>query len=127
MASVSGFKTRNAERDRETDLGRLSRMKSFLEQVASEIEAERAGLETRYRNEVSDAGFLLGAIDNDEAPARSAARADALTASIMRCERRLETLGRQVELMREIVQFVGRFEATAEPVQGTGEPARATA
>lgn len=127
MASISGFRTRSPKRDRETDLGRLSRMTTFLEQVAGEIEAERAGLETRYRNEVSDAGFLLGAIENDEASARSMARAEALTTSIMRCERRLETLARQADLMREIVQFVGRFETVAEPARSADEPARAVA
>jgi hypothetical protein len=127
MASISGFRTRSPERDRETDLGRLSRMTSFLGQLAGEIEAERAGLETRYRNEVSDAGFLLGAIENDEVSARSTARAEALTTSIMRGERRLETLARQADLMREIVQFVERFETVAEPAQSTGEPARAMA
>jgi hypothetical protein len=121
---ASGFRTRSPERDSETDIGRLSRMTAFLEQIAVEIAAEQAGLSTRYRDEVSDAGFLLAAMENDEVSGRSRARAEELTTSIMRCERRLETLSRQAGLMREIVQFLGQFADAPQTVQASVEPAR---
>lgn len=127
MASISGFRTRSPERDRETDIGRVARMTTFLSQIAAEIEVEKAGLEARYRDEVSDAGFLLAAMENEEASTRSAARAEALTSSIMRCERRLETLARQAELMRDMVRFLDRFVEQDQPQHSAVEPARTRA
>jgi hypothetical protein len=127
MASTSGFRTRSPERDRETDIARVARMMTFLNQIAADIEAEKAGLETRYRNEVTDAGFLLAAVENEEASTRSTARVEALTTSIMRCERRLDTLSRQADLMREMVRFLERFVEQDQPQQDAMEPARARA
>jgi hypothetical protein len=124
---ASGFRTRSPERDHETDRGRLSRMTAFLEQIAAEIRAEQAGLQTRYHNEVSDAGFLLAAMENDEVSGRSKSRAQELTTSIMRSERRLETLSRQAALMRDMVHFLDRFLEEPQTVRAGSEPARASA
>jgi hypothetical protein len=124
---ASGFRTRSPERDHETDIGRLSRMTAFLEQIAAEIAAEQAGLSTRYRDEVSDAGFLLAAMENDEVSGRSRARAEELTTSIMHCERRLETLSRQAGFMRDMLQFLDRFVDAPQTTQARAEPARASA
>ena len=84
MASIFGFRTRSADRDDTTDAQRLARIKALIAQVAAEIEAESAGLEKRCRNQATDAGFLVEAIDNAEVSARSEARVDELTSSLLR-------------------------------------------
>jgi hypothetical protein len=124
---ASGFRTRSPNRDHETDKGRLSRMTAFLEQIAAEITKEQAGLSARYRDEVSDAGFLMAAMENDEVSGRSKSRAEELTRSIMGCERRLETLSRQAALMRDMTRFLDRFLEEPQTAQAVSEPARASA
>ena len=109
MASIFGFRTRSADRDGATDAGRLARMKALIAQVAAEIEAESTGLEKRCRNEATDAGFLVEAIDNDEVSARSEARVEELTSSLLRGERRLATLSRQLVLLDELLALLQRF------------------
>jgi len=127
MVSLFGFRTRSAERDREKDEERLLRMREFFEDMVSEIEDERAGLERRYRSQVTDAGFLVEALDNGEASAMAGAREKALSTSIMRCEQRLATLSRQMDqvvlLVRALDQFAGASkDEEAFPPAPTGSP-----
>jgi hypothetical protein len=102
MASIFPFRTRRRERDEETDEARFTRLASVVAQIAAEIETERTGLETRYRSETADAGFLLEALANDDASVRSSVRAEHLTSSILRCEQRLATLAGHAGLMTEL-------------------------
>jgi hypothetical protein len=109
MASIFPFRTRSQDRDDATDAARMGRLRALVTQIASEIEFEKAGLEARYRSETADAGFLFEALANDDASARSAARADELTASILRGEQRLAALEQQAAFVSELRLLLETF------------------
>ncbi|MBZ9809522.1 hypothetical protein LB542_04850 [Mesorhizobium sp. BR1-1-9] len=102
MASIFGFRSRNPARDRQTDISRLDRLAKLFEQIAAEIEAERNGLENRYKATAANAAFLVEAMENGSASARRSAEVDELTTSILNCERRIAALSRQNGMVREL-------------------------
>lgn len=102
MASIFGFRSRDPARDRQTDGSRLDRLARLFEQIAAEIETERAGLENRYRTKSTNAAFLVEAMENGSASDRRSSEVSALTESILNCERRIAALSRQNGMMKEI-------------------------
>ncbi|MGX7876420.1 hypothetical protein ACVDG5_030385 [Mesorhizobium sp. ORM6] len=102
MASIFGFRSRDPARDRQTDIGRLDRLAKLFEQIAAEIEAEKAGLESRYRKTATNAAFLVEAMENGSASQRRSSEVSALTKSILNCERRIAALSRQNGMMKEL-------------------------
>ena len=102
MASIFGFRSRDPARDRQADVSRLDRLAKLFEQIASEIEAERVGLENRYRTTATNAAFLVEAMENGSASDRRSSEVSALTTSILNCERRIAALSRQDGMMKEL-------------------------
>lgn len=102
--SSARFLTRDPMRDHRTDTGRLYRLSSTIEQIISEIEAERQGLEHRYGRECRDAGLLMDAMENDGGPNAPSERLNGLTRSILHCDRRLALLSLQADLVRQLQQ-----------------------
>ncbi|MFC3327231.1 hypothetical protein [Mesorhizobium cantuariense] len=102
MASIFGFRSRDPARDRQTDVSRLDRLAKLFEQIAAEIESERAGLENRYRTKATNAAFLVEAMENGSASDRRSSEVSALTESILNCERRIAALSRQDGMMKEL-------------------------
>ncbi|WP_421914801.1 hypothetical protein [Mesorhizobium sp.] len=100
MASIFGFRSRNPARDRQTDVSRLDRLARLFDQISAEVEAERNGLENRYRAKAANAAFLVEAMENGSASGRSSEIGD-LTKSILNCERRIAVLSRQHLRMKE--------------------------
>lgn len=99
---VFNFRTRSPERDDATDAARFDRLARLLNELADEISVERSGLERRYRSAATDAAFLVEAIENDDARGRSDDRVEDLTASIVSCERRLESLAHHASVLNEL-------------------------
>ncbi len=95
MASIFGFRSRDPARDRQTDVSRFDRLAKLFEQIAAEIEAERAGLESRYRKTATNAAFLVEAMENGSTSDRRSSEVSALTKSILNYERRIAALSRQ--------------------------------
>lgn len=102
MASIFGFRSRDPARDRQTDLSRFDRLAKLLDQIAGEIEAEKTGLENRYRSKATNAAFLVEAMENGSASASRSSEVTELTNSILNCERRIAALTRQNSLMKEL-------------------------
>lgn len=102
MASIFGFRSRDPARDRQTDVSRLDRLAKLFEQIAAEIESEKAGLENRYRTKATNAAFLIEAMENGSASDKRSSEVSALTQSILNCERRIAALSRQDGMMKEI-------------------------
>lgn len=99
MASIFAFRTRSPDRDRGTDLARFDQLAHWLEQLTSEIEAERSGIRNRYEAVSANAAFLVEAMDNSEVSSRRADEMDRLTETLKTCLRRIEALGRQTEFV----------------------------
>ena len=104
MARLFDFRTRSRDRDRQTDEKRLARLSALLDEVASEIENERAGLSKRLHEQSADAGFLSDALDNGELLARSADRLQQLTAALTYGQLRIAELERQAEFIETLRQ-----------------------
>ncbi|UCI31350.1 hypothetical protein [Mesorhizobium sp. B4-1-4] len=102
MASIFGFRSREPARDRQADIARLDRLAKLFEQIAAEIEAEKTGLESRYRKTATNAAFLVEAMENGSASDRRSSEVSALTKSILNCERRIAALSRQNGMMQEL-------------------------
>lgn len=102
MASIFGFRSRNPVRDRETDLQRFDRLAKLFDQIAAEIETEKAGLENRYSSTAANAAFLVEAMENGSASTSKGSDVSAMTNSILNCERRIAELARQKGLMKQL-------------------------
>lgn len=102
MASIFGFRSRDPARDRQTDLQRFDRLAKLFDQIAAEIEAEKTGLENRYKSTAANAAFLVEAMENGSASASKGSDVSAMTNSILNCERRIAELARQKGLMKEL-------------------------
>ncbi|RVC25082.1 hypothetical protein EN879_07565 [Mesorhizobium sp. M7A.F.Ca.AU.002.02.1.1] len=102
MASIFGFRSRDPARDRQADVSRLDRLAKLFEQIAAEIEAERTGLENRYRTTSTNAACLVEAMENGSASDKRSSEVSALTQSILNCERRIAALSRQDGMMKEL-------------------------
>ncbi|TPI11838.1 hypothetical protein FJW06_19420 [Mesorhizobium sp. B4-1-3] len=122
MASIFGFRSRDPARDRQTDLQRFDRLAKLFDQIAAEIEAEKTGLENRYKSTAANAAFLVEAMENGSASASKESDVSAMTNSILNCERRIAELARQKGLMKEL-----RHSLDAIVEDGSDRPAaRAT-
>ena len=102
MASIFGFRSRDPARDRQTDLQRFDRLAKLFDQIAAEIEVEKAGLENRYKSTAANAAFLVEAMENGSASTSKGSDVSAMTNSILNCERRIAELARQKGLMKEL-------------------------
>ena len=121
MASIFGFRSRNPVRDRETDLQRFDRLAKLFDQIAAEIETEKAGLENRYSSTAANAAFLVEAMENGSASTSKGSDVSAMTNSILNCERRIAELARQKGLMKQL-----RHSLDAIVEDGPGRSARQT-
>ncbi len=102
MASIFGFRSRDPARDRQTDLQRLDRLAKLFDQISAEIEAEKTGLENRYRSTATNAAFLVEAMENGSASTDKSSDVSAMTGAILNYERRIAELTRQKGLMKEL-------------------------
>lgn len=109
MRSVFGFKTRSADRDRQTDTMRFQRIRDLIAEVSGEMDREKTGFEKRYGTVAADAAFLVEAMDNEAALAGDNERIASLTESLRACERRIAFLNKQMLFMEECRQFVQQF------------------
>ncbi|UVK43331.1 hypothetical protein BPNPMPFG_005113 [Mesorhizobium sp. AR07] len=124
MASIFGFRSRDPARDRQNDVSRLDRLAKLFEQVTAEIEAERDGLENRYRTKATNAAFLVEAMENGSASERRSSEVSALTKSILDCERRIAALSRQNGMMKEVRHSLDMVFDENSDSAGTAEFAR---
>ncbi|WP_406872424.1 hypothetical protein WHT83_22315 [Aminobacter sp. P9b] len=109
MASIFAFRTRSPDRDRETDVTRFEQLARSLDQLTSEIDAERTGIRNRYEAVSANAAFLVEAMDNSEASSRRADDMDRWTESLKTCLRRIEALGRQTEFIAGLRHALDTF------------------
>ncbi|MBT1158851.1 hypothetical protein J1C56_25070 [Aminobacter anthyllidis] len=109
MASIFAFRTRSPDRDRATDKVRFDQLARSLDQLSSEIAAERTGIRKRYEAVSANAAFLVEAMDNSEVSQRRATEMDQLTETLKTCLRRIEALGRQTEFVAELRHVLDTF------------------
>jgi len=122
MRATKPFRTRNPQRDRETDAARAARLNAFLNDLRVEIERERDGLRGRYEDVTERAAFSQQALEDDEAgPGMSSAIED-MTRTMVRYSDRLAALEEQAAFVIELLDHASLF-----PQQSGGAPDPASA
>ncbi len=99
------FRTRDPARDSETDTARFSRLTAMLDDLLEEMEAERTGLQARYQRVADNAAFSLEEFENEQTEVMST-RANELTATLMACSKRLQSLEDQAAFIQKLRQEV---------------------
>ncbi|GLS31508.1 hypothetical protein SAMN04488498_102106 [Mesorhizobium albiziae] len=112
-----GFRTRNPDRDRETDAARIQKLRQALFDVRSELEGEKVGLQGRYETASADAAFSQQAMEEGRGSPEISTRIDDLTTSLINYSRRIATLDRQSA-------FIGEMLVKLEGYPGGGEARR---
>ena len=103
------FRMRSAERDRETDLGRLQRLRQLLTDIRTEMEREKNGLRDRYEKVTTNAAFSQQALEDDSVGEGMSAKIDDMTDRMVRYTRRIASLGTQIDFVTEIDRRVEAF------------------
>ena len=101
MASIFTFRTRSADRDRETDSRRLQSLRASFDELCGQIRGEEEGLRRRYERVRDQAAFAVQNLDNGGS-ARLAAKADTLARTLGQCEARLATLKAQSDFLASL-------------------------
>jgi hypothetical protein len=121
--ALFSFRTRNPQRDRETDLGRLGQLLGLLRRLQAEIEAEKSGLQARYRQAQDSAAFALEAFENGDGTDLSG-KADELALSMRRYQARIAALEKQAAFIRnaetEATTFYDTLKSAAEEMAKAG-------
>ncbi|MGB3386978.1 MAG: hypothetical protein WBA88_03245 [Pseudaminobacter sp.] len=101
--ALFGFRTRNPERDRETDESRQQRLRQFLGDLRAEIQRERDGLKERYEKITADAAFSQQALEDNRAAADTSSKIDEMTESMIRYTKRIGSLEQQISFMNQML------------------------
>jgi uncharacterized coiled-coil protein SlyX len=119
------FQTRNPNRDRETDAGRLQRLNRMLADLRAEMERERNGLRDRYEKVAADAAFSQQALENDRVEAAMSSKIDDMTDIMIRYRGRIQSLEKQIGFVTDLH---GQVEAFSQENAGESlSPAAARA
>ena len=103
------FRTRGPQRDRETDMARLSRLCSSLDDLRAEIEHERDGLRGRYESVTARAAFSQQALENEQAGPEMSSAVDELTRAMINYTQRLAMLEEQIAFVIGLRDRAGLF------------------
>jgi hypothetical protein len=118
------FRTRGPQRDRETDMARLSQLCGSLDGLRAEIERERDGLRSRYESVTARAAFSQQALEDDQAGPEMSSAVDELTRTMINYTKRLAALEEQIAFVIELRERAGLFPLQKEEVADfTGTPA----
>jgi hypothetical protein len=112
------FRTRNPQRDRETDTARAGRLRAFMRDLLTEIEHERDGLRGRYEDVAARAAFSQQALEDHEAGPEMAPSVDRLTQTMIDYTKRLDALEAQAAFVNELCGRAGSFPQQREDVDG---------
>lgn len=107
--ALFSFRTRNPQRDRETDLGRVSRLSTLLDDLRVEMEREKVGLQDRYETVTMRAAFSQQALENERVGPEVSSEIDDLTETMIRYTKRIASLEKQIEFVTEMRGRVDLF------------------
>jgi len=96
------FRTRNPQRDRDTDVDRLRRLQQSIIDVRAEMERERDGLRDRYERVTADAAFSQQRLEDGRDGDGASSKIDGMTGTMIRYTKRLAWLQSQIDFVTEI-------------------------
>lgn len=104
-----GFRTRSADRDRQTDVSRIEKLRQALLDVGTELAKEETGLRRRYETASTDAAFSQQVYEDGRGDAGISSRIDDLTNTLINYSRRISELDRQNAFIREMLVKLDDF------------------
>ena len=107
--ALFSFRTRNPQRDQETDDIRISRLRMLLDDLRVEMEREGAGLRDRYESVTMRAAFSQQALENERGGPELSSEIDGLTETMMRYTQRIASLEKQIAFVTEMRERVDQF------------------
>lgn len=108
--ALFSFRTRNPERDRQSDATRLQSIKRAIRDAVVEAERERDGFRRRYEDAAVNAAFSFENMQNEGETEEASAQVDDLTQALTRFSQRIGFLEKQMAFMQEIDEAIIRFE-----------------
>ena len=109
MRATKPFRTRNPQRDRETDAARAMRLNAFLNELRVEIERERDGLRNRHDSVSERAAFSQQKLEDDGGGPEMSSAIEDMTRTMVRYSDRLAALEDQVAFVIELIDHAGLF------------------
>jgi hypothetical protein len=107
--ALFGFRTRNLQRDHETDIGRLQRLHQLFGEIRAEIEQEKSGLRDRYEKVMADAAFSQQTLEDGRAGVAISSKIDDLTETMIRYSKRIASLDTQINFVAEMDRRLDLF------------------
>lgn len=104
-----GFRTRSADRDRQTDISRIEKLRQALLDVGTELAKEEEGLRRRYETASTDAAFSQQVYEDGRGDAGISSRIDDLTNTLINYSRRISELDRQKAFIGEMLVKLDDF------------------
>ena len=104
-----GFRTRGADRDRQTDISRIEKLRQALLDVGTELAKEEAGLRRRYETASTDAAFSQQVYEDGRGDAGISSRIDDLTSTLINYSRRISELDKQRAFIGEMLVKLDDF------------------
>ena len=108
--ALFSFRTRNPERDGETDRIRFQNIRRAIRAVVSEIEHERSGFRRRYDEATIDAAFSFENMENEGETDEASAHVDEVTQALKRFSQRIKFLEKQIAFMQDMDETLTKFE-----------------
>ena len=109
-----GFRTRSADRDRQTDISRIGKLRQALLDVETELAKEETGLRRRYETASTDAAFSQQVYEDGRGDAGISSRIDGLTSTLINYSRRISELDRQKAFIGEMLVKLDDFAAEGD-------------
>jgi hypothetical protein len=108
------FLIRSPDRDRRTDVARMTRLRQALLQIGQEVADERTGLERRYLEAEADAAFAQERVEDGLENQALTARVDDLTETMINYSRRIAMLEKQIAYVEQMRKDLEDFAAENE-------------
>ncbi|KXF76622.1 hypothetical protein ATN84_11240 [Paramesorhizobium deserti] len=103
------FRTRNPNRDRQTDVSRFAGIRQALDDVRAEIERERDGFQRRYDEVAMNAAFSLENIENEGENEKISAKVDDYAQALKNFTQRIAFLEKQITFLKGVDETMAEF------------------
>jgi hypothetical protein len=128
--AIFPFRNRSAQRDSQTDTGRLQRLHKALSVIRGEMETERLGLRDRYESVMANAAFSQQLVEDDGGSGGISSKVDDMTCTMIRTTTRIAQLQEQIYFVTEMAGSLDTFahrsaeNETVRPLAVVGLPSR---
>jgi hypothetical protein len=107
--TLSRFRVRSPERDRESDTRRLQRLSQVITDLREEMVRERSGLQNRHDKITANAAFSQLALEEKSGDAGMSSKIGDMTDAMIHYTNRVSSLDSQIRFLSDLDQQVTQF------------------